>query len=484
MKKPSIKKPNIKNILPKWSSKNIRKGSYSLGISVVVLAIAVVFNLVVGKLPAQYRNVDLSQTKLSTIGDTTKELVSALDQDVTIYQIVESGKENETIQKLLERYAGLSSHVKVETMDPVLHPNFVSEYTEDDLEDNSLIVVGEKRNKVIPYADMFESTVNYQTYQYETTGFDGEGQVTSAISYVTTDSLPIMYTITGHEEGDMTEDMKSAIEKENIEMKDLNLLTEESVPDDADCVMLFSPQNDLSEEEADKLITYMENGGKAVIITSYLNKEMPNLQKVLNNYGIGTMEGVVLEADGQHYISGNPTYLVPNIGSSDALGDLSKANSYVLMPVAQAVEKLEDKRDTVTIESLLTTSDSAYVKTNVHGTLEKEDGDAEGPFDVGVAVTESVDNGETKLIYLTSANLFSQQVDAMVSGNNVKLLANSVSWMCDQEQSVSIPSKSTQISYLTVTAASARMWGMVTIGLLPILCLVLGGGIWFKRRKR
>lgn len=489
MKKPSIKKtgmkkPSIKNILPKWSSKNIRKGSYSLGISVVVLAIAVVFNLVVGKLPAQYRNVDLSQTKLSTIGDTTKELVSALDQDVTIYQIVESGKENETIQKLLERYAGLSSHVKVETMDPVLHPNFVSEYTEDDLEDNSLIVVGEKRNKVIPYADMFESTVNYQTYQYETTGFDGEGQVTSAISYVTTDSLPIMYTITGHEEGDMTEDMKSAIEKENIEMKDLNLLTEESVPDDADCVMLFSPQNDLSEEEADKLITYMENGGKAVIITSYLNKEMPNLQKVLNNYGIGTMEGVVLEADGQHYISGNPTYLVPNIGSSDALGDLSKANSYVLMPVAQAVEKLEDKRDTVTIESLLTTSDSAYVKTNVNGTLEKEDGDAEGPFDVGVAATESVDNGETKLIYLTSANLFSQQVDAMVSGNNVKLLANSVSWMCDQEQSVSIPSKSTQISYLTVTAASARMWGMVTIGLLPVLCLVLGGGIWFKRRKR
>ena len=484
MKKPSIKKPNIKNILPKWSSKNIRKGSYSLGISVVVLAIAVVFNLVVGKLPAQYRNVDLSQTKLSTIGDTTKELVSALDQDVTIYQIVESGKENETIQKLLERYAGLSSHVKVETMDPVLHPNFVSEYTEDDLADNSLIVVGEKRNKVIPYADMFESTVNYQTYQYETTGFDGEGQVTSAISYVTTDSLPIMYTITGHEEGDMTEDMKSAIEKENIEMKDLNLLTEESVPDDADCVMLFSPQNDLSEEEADKLITYMENGGKAVIITSYLNKEMPNLQKVLNNYGIGTMEGVVLEADGQHYISGNPTYLGPNIGSSDALGDLSKANSYVLMPVAQAVEKLEDKRDSVTIESLLTTSDSAYVKTNVNGTLEKEDGDAEGPFDVGVAVTESVDNGETKLIYLTSANLFSQQVDAMVSGNNVKLLANSVSWMCDQEQSVSIPSKSTQISYLTVTAASARMWGMVTIGLLPVLCLVLGGGIWFKRRKR
>lgn len=87
MKKPSIKKPNIKNILPKWSSKNIRKWFLQPGNqAVVVLAIAVVFNLVVGKLPSQYRNVDLSQTKLSTIGDTTKELVSNLDQDVTIYR--------------------------------------------------------------------------------------------------------------------------------------------------------------------------------------------------------------------------------------------------------------------------------------------------------------------------------------------------------------------------------------------------------------
>ena len=60
---------------------------------------------------------------------------------------------------------------------------------------------------------MFESTINYQTYQYETTGFDGEGQVTSAISYVTTDSLPVMYTITGHEEATMTDDMNLPLRK-------------------------------------------------------------------------------------------------------------------------------------------------------------------------------------------------------------------------------------------------------------------------------
>src|SRR5699024_9754390 len=133
---------------------------------------------------------------------------------------------------------------------------------------------------------------------------------------------------------------------------------------------------------------------------------------VLNNYGIGTKEGVVLEGDANHYISGNPTYLVPNIGTSDALGDITSGSNYILMPVAQAIDKLEDKRDTITIESLLTTSDSAYIKTETQGTLEKEDGDESGAFDLGVAVTETLDEGETKLVYLTTANMFSQQVDA------------------------------------------------------------------------
>ena len=480
MNKPSIKKPNFKNILPKWNSKNVRNGSYSIGTTVVVIAIAVVFNLVIGKLPSQYRSADVSQAKLTAIGEQTEEIVGALSEDVTLYHIVETGSEDYTIQKMLERYEGLSSHLTVEVIDPVLHPNFTADYTEDSVADNSVIVVSDKRSKVVPYSDMYEQSFDYSTYSTYTTGFDGEGQVTSAISYVITDNLPVMYTLTGHEESSFTDDMTAAIEKENIEIKELNLLTEETVPEDADCIMLFTPQKDISEEEADKIITYMEAGGKAFIVTTYTNTEMPNLQKVLNNYGIGTMEGVVLEGNSSYYLSGNPTYLLPDIGSSDALGNLSGNNAYVLMPVAQAVEKLEDKRDTVEIDSLMTTSSDAYVKVNVNGTLEKEDGDETGPFDLGVAVTEN----ETKLIYLTTANLFNEQVDAMVSGSNVQVLTNGVSWMCDQEQSVSIASKSTQLSYLTVTAASGRIWGVVTVGALPILCLLIGGVIWFKRRRR
>lgn len=484
--KKQFKKPNInlKSMLPRWSSKNIRNGSYSLMTAVVIIAIAVVINLVVAKLPVQYTSADLSQTKLYTIGEQTEEIVKALDSEVEIYRIVQSGNEDDVITKVLERYEGLSSNIKVEDIDPVLHPNFVSDYTDEELTDNSLIVVGSERNKVIAYEDMYETSMDYYSYSYATTGFDGEGQITSAISYVTSDDMPVLYQLTGHQEADFTSDMTEGIEKENIELQDLNLVTEESVPEDVAGVVIFSPSTDISSEEADKLIEYLEGGGKALIVTSYTGTEMPNLQKVLNNYGIGTKEGVVLEGDANHYISGNPTYLVPNIGTSDALGDITSGSNYILMPVAQAIDKLEDKRDTITIESLLTTSDSAYIKTETQGTLEKEDGDESGAFDLGVAVTETLDEGETKLVYLTTANMFSQQVDAMVSGSNLKLMTNAVSWMCDREASVSIPSKSTQISYLTITSASGRIWGVITIGILPVAVLVIGGSIWFRRRKR
>ena len=477
-------KNNLKNILPKWSSKNIRNGSYSIGSIALVIAIAIVLNLVVGKLPSQYRLIDMSQTKLTNIGEQTEEIVKALQEDVTIYHIVEGGEPDFTLQTILERYESLSSHVKVEIIDPVLNPNFLNEYEVTKMYDNSLIVESEKRFKVIDYYDMYESTFDYSTYTSSITSFDGEGQITSAIAYVTTDNLPVVYSLTGHEEPDLTESMKTAIAKDNIELKELSLLTMETVPEDADCVLIFSPSKDITSEEADKLIAYLENGGNAFIISAYIGVEMPNLQKVLNNYGIGTMDGLILEGDSNRYVSGNPAYILPELQKSEALGSLSGSDAYVLLPFAQAVAQTEDKRSTVKIESLMKTSDTSYIKVNLDGSVAKEAGDPSGSFDVAVAVTETVDNGETQLIYLTTPNLFTESVDALVGGSNLSVLTNGLTWMCEVEQSVSIPAKNTQLGYLTVTAASGRIWSVVTIGIIPVSCLLIGGLIWFKRRKR
>ena len=469
------------------NKKYLRNGSYSTLLIVIFVAIVVVINMIVGKLPSKYTQIDISDQQLYSIGDETKKVLNNLDKDVTIYQIAQSGSEDETISNLLQKYADESKHVKVELKDPVVSPKFVSEYTSDQVSSNSLIVVCGDRNKVVNYNDMYESTMDYNTYSYQTTGFDGEGQITSAIAYVTTENLPVLYTLEGHGEKELDSTIKEDIEKANMEIKTLNLISEGSVPDDAACLLIDSPSSDISEDEKTALLDYLENGGKAMVFSDYTESTLTNFAAVLENYGVKADDGIVFEGDNQHYGMQMPYYLLPTVNSTDASSETASSGYYIIMPYAQGIQKLDDVRDTVTIEDILTTSDSAYSKTNLQSeTLEKEDGDVEGPFALGVSIKEDVGDGKkTQIIYYSSSYIMDSQMNQLVSGGNEKLVTESLNSMVSTEETttVSIPSKSLEVSYLTISDYDASFWKICTIGLIPGIFLVAGFVIWFKRRK-
>ena len=88
-----------------------RGGSYSLIISAVVLALLVVANVFASALPSAMTKYDISSTKLYSVTSNTKVVVNALEQDVTIYWIVQSGKEDDIIENLLSKYETLSGHI-------------------------------------------------------------------------------------------------------------------------------------------------------------------------------------------------------------------------------------------------------------------------------------------------------------------------------------------------------------------------------------
>lgn len=472
------------------NKKNLKHGSYSMGAITIFIAIIVVLNLVLQEVPSKYREIDLSTQKLYSIGDQTKKVLKKLDKDVEIYYISQSGSESSDIQKLLEKYEEGSDHIKVEQKDPAVNPKFVSQYTSDGVSNNSVIVVCGDKNKVIDNNSLYETTVNYQTYSSEVTGFDGEGQITSAINYVTSDSMPVMYTLEGHDEATMSDTLKDTIQKANIDIQSLNLLTMDSVPDDADILFIFAPAKDISEDEASKIISYLENGGKALIVSNYSSEEMPNFASVLENYGVKTADGIVLEGDTNHYISQNPSYLLPNIESNDITSSLSSGSRYILMPLAQGIVKSDNYRDSLEITDILTTSDSSYSKVNVEDmqTMEKESDDIDGPFAVGVSITENLDDEkETQIVYYSSEALFNDQMNTMVSGANYELISASVNWMCESEEdsnTISIASKSYDTSTLTIPAADASFWSIFVTAVVPVVILVIGGGIWMKRRKQ
>ena len=461
-----------------------KHGTYRASMVVFGCVAAVLVNLIAGKLPSQYLKYDVSDQKLFTTGDRTAEIVKGLDEDITLYLIAQQGSEDATLQELLDRYAGLSSHIKVETKDPVLYPNFVSRYTSENLSENSVLVVGQNRSKAVDYYDIYQYSMDYSTYSSSLSSFDGEGQITSAIAYVTAEDMPVVYTLTGHDEAELSTTVTSSIEKENIELKSLSLLTEEAVPEDAKAVIIYGAISDISEDEKNKLETYLEQGGQLVMLPGYTDKETPNLDSLLSDYGIALAEGLVLEGDSQHHLPNYPYYLLPTIQNSTYTSDVS--SRYVLLAFAQGMTESPDISDDLTYESLLTTSALSYSKTNLESeNLDQEEGDIAGPFDLGAVVTKTIDEDtEAKLIVFSSETLLDEQVDSMVSGGNSTMFLNVMSQLVDHENTVSIEPKSMSTKYLTVSAGSAIFWGILTIILLPLFLLITGGVIWFGRRKR
>lgn len=110
------RKPKKASGVPEQKVKNriaFQGGTYSLAITAIVLAILVALNIMVSALPSTYTNLDISSSKLYSITSNTKVVVNALQDDVTIYWIVQSGEEDSVIENLLNKYDSLSDHIEV-----------------------------------------------------------------------------------------------------------------------------------------------------------------------------------------------------------------------------------------------------------------------------------------------------------------------------------------------------------------------------------
>ena len=177
-------------------------GSYSLMVTAIVLAILILVNILASALPASLTRYDISASKLYSITSNTKVVVNALEEDVTIYWIVQSGEEDDVIETLLNKYDSLSDHISVVKRNPDVYPTFAEQYTSETVQNNSLVVECGDRSRYIGYDDIYIQEADLYSYSYSTS-FDGEGAITSAIDYVTTEDLPQLYVVEGHGEQEL-----------------------------------------------------------------------------------------------------------------------------------------------------------------------------------------------------------------------------------------------------------------------------------------
>ena len=450
-----------------------RGGSYALAVTAVVLAILIAVNILASVLPTALTKLDISSTKLYS-----KVVVNNLEKDVTIYWVVQSDQEDEVIENLLGKYESLSSHITVTKKNPDVYPTFTAQYTDEDVPNNSLIVECGEKSRYISYNDIYLTDVDYTTYSY-VYSFDGEGAITSAIDYVISDELPKVYTLEGHGEAELPAEFQTQIEKENMELESFSLLNMDEIPEDADALLIYAPESDISDEEATLLEDYLENGGKLLVIAGPTEDgTLTNLYSVLETYGVEAADGLVVDIDREHYAFQQPYILLPDIQSNDITDPLIEAKYYAIFPLAQGL--------TITGSSataLLTTSDEAFSKAAGFqlDTYEKEDGDTDGPFSVAV----SVDTGnDGQLIWFASSYFLDEMYNAYSSGANLDLAMNALSSLIGEREAVSIRSKSLSYNYLTISESAASMLKTWMIGVIPGAFVVYGVFTVIERRRR
>lgn len=467
------------------SVKNLTIGAYSIGMVGVFVAVTVFANLLVNTLPKKYTEIDCTQNKLFSISDTTKNFLNSLNEDVTIYVLNSEENKDEVVARTLEKYSDITNHIKVVYKDPQKNPTFYKQYTDVALAYNSLIVVGNKRNTVISYNDLFLTQVNYQTYSEDVIGYDGEGRITSAINYVTLLETPKGYMTTGHDEFGLDDGFATLITKQNVEMESVNLL-QDNIPEDAEFLLIMAPQSDFTEDEAKKVINYCTRGGQLLVtipIVENIALEMPNLQKILDAYNVSVENGIIVESNKQYYYN-NQIMLLPEVRNS-FLNEGVYQNKYVLVPYAKGITVTED--DNVKNTALLTTSATSFSKMGIEDidSYDKGMADENGPFDIGVYIQRKFGERDSVAFIFGSPNMMTDQADALVVNANSQIFMNCLNQCIDTEVGViSVPSKSYQTENIVVSANAARAIGMIYIFLIPIGLFAAGVAVWALRRRK
>ena len=458
----------------------LKGGAYSLAVVAVVLAILIAVNVFASALPTAYTRFDISASKLYSITSNTKVVVNGLTEDVTIYWIVQSGQEDDVIENLLGKYESLSDHITVVKRNPDVYPTFAEQYTDEDVPNNSLVVECGDRSRYISYNDIYVQSADMYSYSY-TTDFDGEGAITSAIDYVVTEDLPKVYILEGHGETELPSSFSEQIEKENMETETLSLLTVDEIPEDADCLVIYGPTSDISTEERDMLSDYTKNGGKLLVMAGPTEDgTLTNLYTLLEEYGVKPVDGIVVEQDRDSYAFGYPYLLLPEMFSNDITDALMEENYYPIFPVAQGLTTSESTSSAVT--ALLTTSDTSFSKVDGFDltTYDKEEGDVDGPFVLGV----SIDTGnDGQMVWFSSSAYLEDGYNTYSSGANLDLTMNALADLIGEREAIAIRSKSLDYNFLTISDSVASLLKTLMIGVFPLVYLGVGIVVMVRRKQ-
>ena len=463
-----------------FQSNDSKRGSYTLAMTSIVIAIVIVFNMIVNLIPENKRQFDISSTNIYEISSKSKKIINKVDHDVTFYVLAEKSSTDKRIKTFINKYASLSDKIHIKWIDPVLHPSALTKYG---TEENNIVISCKKTNRTttVSFDDILVSSASYYSTSSSASSFDGDGQLTSALNYVTSDKEYKAYYTSGHGESSLSSEVTSLLTKSRISTSDLLLMTATSIPDDCDLLIIDGATSDFTKDEVKLLSSYLKKGGKVVTLLAQTNKSMKNLYGLLKDYGLTVQSGYI--ADTERSYQGNYYYLIPNLSVSGDMASGISSNS-VMMINSKGMTQSTPARDSISTDAFMTTSSNGYAVTEKKQT--------QGTYVLGATSTESVKvknskgkkvTKESRLTVYGSNMLIDEQITSSFSSlENLTLFTNSVTASLGNADNVSISPKSLEVSYNTI--AHPGPFSILVVFVIPVGLIIGGFIVWFRRRRR
>ena len=485
------KEKKAKKLFEIIKNKWLIKGTTTLLLVAIIIACYVLINFGVSKLNIE--DIDCTEKKLYSLSDETKNKMAELEKDITI-QLINMSSSSYVIE-YANKYPAVSKKINVEEIsDLSSRVDLQTKYNIS--ESDSLIVVksGEKE-KTLTLNDLY--TYDYSTgQQIDKT----EEAITNAIVEVTLDEKPHVYILSGkayYNTEQALSSIVSTLQDESNEVDYVDILTTGEIPSDCDCLIITTLGQDLSELERDKILDYINNGGKILMLTSQnmLDVDTPNFDQILEQYGVTLGYGAVFEQDTSKMLQDSPNMIIEDVSAS-FMSKLDMKIKMCLINAGKIEFAADDKLEElgVTYETVATTTDKAFVRTNfdTKSSSRTEQDSEEGSAIVGAYVNKKISDDKNSQLIIYSNELFASNVQVLISSqyytyavelyNNEDVILNSISHLTEREDTIVIRKTNESETYSVTDQEDVVIKTIIFV--VPIMMIFTGIVVWIFRRRK
>jgi ABC-type uncharacterized transport system involved in gliding motility auxiliary subunit len=434
--------------------------------TLVVIALIVLVNWFVNN---HNRRWDMTPNKKYSLSEQTRKILKELNQDVTIYAF-DQERGFGALRDVLGMYSSATGRVQVKYVDPNRQPALAKEFG---VRTFGTIVVS--------------AGVRHMDAQ----GGNEEGITNALVGVLKGQRTACFILAHGEKSLDNTDrdgydHFKKQLSTENYQTETLPFLQKMEIPKDCTMVVIAGPHDDYLPPETDVLSKYMQNGGRALVMLD-AGIELPNLAKLLSDWGVTARNDLVIDENPVAQIFGTEPYmpLIVKYGANPIVQPLN--GRATLFPLSRSYEVAKDSKPGVSAGSLCETSSESYGVSNWNPKIREiqfnPGRDVKGPLTV--AVEGSVSGGGGKKaegrFVITGTSLIAAN-SFLGFQSNRDFIMNSVNWLSADEDLISIRATPPESQHLTMNAEQMRRVLILGVFGIPILIVLAGVLVWWQRR--